>query len=129
MRLWHQELIPILDSLRLLDTHQSCCNLRGLGWGRKNSAVDYVFESPYGEDALYVYHYKVLLELRARGYNVALEWLEPSYCGKRREVREYSAENIIKLLPMKTVWPFHNEELLRNDIKTLEERGWTPYEA
>lgn len=129
MRLWHQELIPILDSLRLLDTHQSCCNLRGLGWGRKNSAVNHVFESPFGEDALYVYHYKVLLELRARGYNVALEWLEPDYCGKRRERRKPDPERIVSLMKLKTVWDFHDEECLKNDIQTLEERGWEPFES
>lgn len=48
MRLWHEELIPLLPRKQLLGQHRECCALRGNGWGRKHATVDYVFQhSPY----------------------------------------------------------------------------------
>ncbi|WP_235838937.1 pyrimidine dimer DNA glycosylase/endonuclease V [Desulfosporosinus metallidurans] len=43
MRLWHQDLLPILPRAQILGQHRECCALRGKGWGRKHSTVDYVF--------------------------------------------------------------------------------------
>jgi len=43
MRLWHEKLIPILPSAQLNGQHQECCALRGNGWGKKHSTVNYVF--------------------------------------------------------------------------------------
>ena len=48
MRLWHQNLINRLPAQQLLGQHRECCALRGNGWGKKHSVVDYVFlYSPY----------------------------------------------------------------------------------
>lgn len=35
MRLWHRDLLPLLDRQRLLAQHRECAALRGLGWGKK----------------------------------------------------------------------------------------------
>ena len=43
MRLWHRDLLPLLDRQRLLAQHRECAALRGLGWGKKHATVDYVF--------------------------------------------------------------------------------------
>ena len=43
MRLWHGDLLPLLDRQRLLAQHRECAALRGLGWGKKHATVDYVF--------------------------------------------------------------------------------------
>ena len=43
MRLWHQKLIKHLPRQQLLGQHRECCALRGKGWGKKHSVVDYVF--------------------------------------------------------------------------------------
>ena len=55
MRLWHQLLLPILPYPQLYGQHRECCALRGRGWGRKHSTVNYVFE--YGEEFLVAYHF------------------------------------------------------------------------
>ena len=43
MRLWHEYLISNLPDKQLLGQHRECCALRGNGWGKKHSVVDYVF--------------------------------------------------------------------------------------
>ena len=44
MRLWHQDLITKLSREHLLSQHRECCALRGGGWGRPHSTVNYVFQ-------------------------------------------------------------------------------------
>ena len=58
MRLWHEALIPYLPNQQLLGQHRECCALRGKGWGRKHSTVDYVFTHPI--EWLFIYHLKVM---------------------------------------------------------------------
>ena len=43
MRLWHQSLLPKLPRQQLLGQHRELCALRGRGWGRRHSVVNYVF--------------------------------------------------------------------------------------
>ena len=123
MRLWHSKLIPLLDGRRLCDLHMSCCNLRGNGWGKRNAAVGYLYDDPLGEDALVIYHYKVLREMDERGYNFALYWLDPTYCGKNRAARDYNPKNLIKADERDVPLLGHTDEILQNDIKALRERG------
>ena len=81
MRLWHYKLISTLDNQRLLGQHRECCALRGLGWGRKHSTVDYVFDNSW--DKLYYYHTLVIQEMIRRGFNVFADWCLFSYRGKK----------------------------------------------
>ncbi|MEG2409297.1 pyrimidine dimer DNA glycosylase/endonuclease V, partial [Lactococcus sp.] len=54
MRLWHESLIKKLPRQQLLGQHRECCALRGKGWGKPHSTVNYVFNySPY---KLFQYH-------------------------------------------------------------------------
>ena len=80
MRLWHQSLIPYLDRQHLLGQHRECCALRGNGWGRKHSTVDYVFK--YSKIPLICYHQLVIKEMENRGYNVDRRWKSSAYNGK-----------------------------------------------
>ena len=80
MRLWHQDLIHYLDDKRLLSQHRECCALRGKGWGKKHSVVDYVFN--YDLAHLYAYHRIVMAEMNQRGFNVDGNWYSRLYCGK-----------------------------------------------
>lgn len=66
MRLWHQDLIPLLPRQQLLGQHRECCALRGKGWGKKHSVVDYVFTHPIS--MLEDYHQAVMQEMESRGY-------------------------------------------------------------
>ena len=80
MRLWHQFLIPYLDNKRLLSQHRECCALRGKGWGKKHSVVDYVFK--YDLAHLYAYHRIVMHEMEKRRYTVDGHWYNRCYRGK-----------------------------------------------
>ena len=74
MRIWHQKLIPYLPRQQLLGQHRECCALRGKGWGKKHSVVDYVFT--HNPAYLVAYHWKIMSEMRNRGYNpVAYRWM------------------------------------------------------
>ena len=123
MRLWHQALLPILDGPRLLDTHMSCCNLRGLGWGKKNSAVDYVFADPRGEDALAVYHNAVLYEMYKRGYNFDQKWKDFAYCGKRRPARKANYDLCWGMTQLQVALVGHTEDIFLSDVQALVDRG------
>ena len=70
MRLWHEELIPLLPRQQLLGQHRECCAMRGNGWGKKHRVVDYVFKHSLHD--LELYHAKVMQEMFNRGYNCLL---------------------------------------------------------
>lgn len=72
MRLWHVDLLPQLPRQQLLGQHRECCALRGAGWGKKHSVVDYVFTHPYA--CLYRYHLAVMEEMHQRGYKADPVW-------------------------------------------------------
>ena len=80
MRLWHQYLIPYLDNKRLLGQHRECCALRGSGWGRKHSVVNYVFEHHVAY--LIQYHSLVMGECVIRGFKIDNKWYDLNYRGK-----------------------------------------------
>lgn len=71
MRLWHEELIPLLPRQQLLGQHRECCAMRGNGWGKKHRVVDYVFKHSLHD--LELYHAKVMQEMFNRGYKVSSE--------------------------------------------------------
>ena len=80
MRLWHQKLIPLLPRQQLLGQHRECCALRGAGWGRKHSIVNYVFT--HDPAYLVAYHYLVMKEMEKRSYKPDLIWYNSKYRGK-----------------------------------------------
>ena len=80
MRLWHQKLIHYLPIKQLLGQHRECCALRGKGWGRKHSVVDYVFTHPIAW--LVFYHQCVMAEMKARKIDVDVRWSCWNYRGK-----------------------------------------------
>ena len=80
MRLWHQSLISLLPRQQLLGQHRECCALRGKGWGRKHSVVDYVFT--HIPERLVAYHYIVMDEMERRGYKPDKIWRDINYRGK-----------------------------------------------
>ena len=56
----------------MLGQHRECCALRGRGWGRNHSVVNYVFT--YTPDPLVAYHFKVMDEMKKRGYHPDEIW-------------------------------------------------------
>ena len=127
MRLWHQKLIPYLPRQQLLGQHRECCALRGNGWGRKHSVVNYVFT--YKPEHLVAYHYLVMDEMKRRGYHPDPTWYNANWRGNtlqnqtnwcnQKLVNEfyYAAADGGRL------YPEHNEEYLRECIDNLNGKG------
>lgn len=114
MRLWHEALIPHLDRQRLLGQHRECAALRGLGWGKKHSTVDYVFR--YSPMRLYWYHMKVIDECANRGYRIEPWWCLPFYRGQYCE--PWGDQPIDD-----GSYPEHNAAYLAECIANLAEKG------
>lgn len=124
MRLWHEALIPYLPNQQLLGQHRECCALRGKGWGRKHSTVDYVFTHPI--EWLYIYHVKVMDEMTKRGYNVNPAWYSPFYRGKNSEPLTVLTDwhsSFRKLAPGVNTYPEHDDKYLKECLENLWGKG------
>lgn len=123
MRLWHEALIPLLPDRQLLGQHRECCALRGLGWGRNHSTVNYAFQHPI--DWLVAYHIKVMQEMSKRGYRVDKIWYNWNYRGKRvgfccpHDV----CEAIDRYFSGCIIYPEHNDEYLQECLDNLRSKG------
>ena len=120
MRLWHEQLIDKLPRQQLLGQHREACALRGLGWGKPHSTVNYVFKHEYQK--LVDYHYLIMREMLKRGYDVRdINWLNPWYRGK---IKGY--DNGVKYTPQKyknNVYVEHDEDYLIECLENLKGKG------
>ena len=129
MRLWHQKLIPYLDKQRLLGQHRECCALRGKGWGKKHSVVDYVFK--YDLAHLYEYHKLVMHEMTRRSYNVDARWHNETYRGKSLPPATMSEIGVyVPLVGPELCWAYkfmiyeeHNDQYLLECLLNLKAKG------
>ena len=128
MRLWHQSLIPHLPRQQLLGQHRELCALRGKGWGRKHSVVNYVFE--YSPARLVAYHYLVMNEMQARGYNPNKIWYDIDYRGSALgdETLWCDSATMLGFLSAAEnynymIYPEHNDEYLQECIENLKSKG------
>lgn len=118
MRLWHYKLIKKLPRQQLLGQHRECCALRGKGWGKKHSIVNYVFNYPY--IVLYWYHYKIMQEMTRRGYNVNKLWWSNTYRGKivGEDFSSFTSEKHLI-----GNYPEHNNNYLKECLDNLKGKG------
>lgn len=124
MRLWHESLLEKLPRQQILGLHREVCALRGNGWNKKHSTVDYVFENPYLK--LVAYHMRVMAEMERRGYTVDPEWKEYNYRGKTLGYDNYNGESVASLqvyLKRFPVYSEHNEEYLQECLDNLSKKG------
>jgi len=119
MRLWSQELIQKLPRQQLLGQHRECCALRGNGWGKNHSVVNYVFEHPYSD--LFAYHMLVVKEMWNRGYSVNEDWLCSQYRGK---VIGYDSSDFTVAHDHNhdLIYAEHNEEYLKECVENLKNK-------
>ena len=127
MRLWHQSLIPYLDRQRLLGQHRECCALRGKGWGKPHTTVNYVFDHSYND--LYFYHSVVMSEMYKRKYyELDSQWFNVNYRGKNltkdinndyMSLYEYASQ----ISSNDIIYPEHNYEYLVECIDNLRDKG------
>lgn len=128
MRLWHQKLIPYLDRQRLLGQHRECCALRGKGWGKKHSVIDYVFT--HSPARLVAYHYLIMNEMKKRGYNPNEDWYNADYRGSAlgEEVLWCNLPLMVSFLNAVKdnnyiIYPEHTDEYLEECLNNLKEKG------
>ena len=133
MRPWHQSLLPYLTRQQLLGQHRERCALRGKGWGKKHSVVNYAFEHPYAD--LYVYHCLVIGEMEKRGYDVDDKWSDPAYRGKAlgRDFSLFSFGKVANILEKRAyhmivegddlVYPEHDDAYLKECLENLKGKG------
>lgn len=128
MRLWHQSLIPHLPRQQLLGQHRECCALRGNGWGRKHSVVDYVFT--HTPDYLVAYHYLIIEEMIKREYKPDKIWNNPNWRGSTLGNQDNWAnlKNIEILICQsivanENIYPEHNQEYLQECLDNLKSKG------
>ena len=128
MRLWHQALIPYLDRQRLLGAHRECCALRGKGWGKKHSVVDYVFK--HNPAKLVAYHYIIMEEMERRGYHPDRTWDNPDWRGNTlNEQVDWADRKEVDQLWMNVnqigqiIYPEHNEVYLYECLDNLKSKG------
>jgi uncharacterized protein (TIGR02328 family) len=107
----------------LLGQHRECAALRGAGWGRKHSVVNYVFE--HEPDKLVAYHRLIMDEMVRRGYKPDITWNHPWYRGKTLGYQPFwtDAEKILKLMEMDPIYPEHNDEYLKECLDNLAGKG------
>lgn len=117
MRLWHEDMIQFLPTPQLLGQHRECCALRGNGWGRKHSTVNYVFDySPY---KLFQYHQLIMDEMKRRNYKVTTDWLDGHYRGMKCEPYEK-----LDTVPLSSpIYPEHGDRYLQECVDNLAEKG------
>ena len=117
MRLWHEELIPLLPRQQLLGQHRECCAMRGNGWGKKHRVVDYVFKHSLHD--LELYHAKVMQEMFNRGYKVSSEWFYRNYRGKHINT---VPNDLIPLIKEK-VYLEHDGVYMHECLENLAKKG------
>lgn len=128
MRLWHQKLIPLLPRQQLLGQHRECCALRGAGWGRKHSVVDYVFT--HEPERLIAYHVLVMDEMINRGYNPDRIWYNRNWRGNTLQEQEGQSDynECLRLWENAReggcmIYPEHNKEYLQECLDNLKSKG------
>ena len=126
MRLWHEKLIPYLPRQQLLGQHRECCALRGNGWGKPHSVVNYVFK--YNRVKLVLYHMLVMKEMQRRGFDVDPVWFDYGYRGKR--CIQDSVEQVAEMLcdcemdfVFRPIYSEHNKEYLAECVSNLAGKG------
>lgn len=121
MRLWHQDLLPLLPRAQILGQHRECCALRGMGWGKKHSTVDYVFT--HSIKKLVSYHYLVLREMERRGYKPDQQWYCPEYRG--RNIGPWTGAQVYgPEVTMNThIYPEHDNDYMEECLDNLRQKG------
>ena len=126
MRLWHEQLIPYLPRQQLLGQHRECCALRGNGWGKPHSVVNYVFK--YNRVKLALYHMEVMREMHRRGYNVDQMWFDVAYRGMScpPDSTDYVSLAMVDCefdVYIRPVYAEHNDAYLKECVDNLKSKG------
>lgn len=82
MRLWDETLLKYLPKQILMGQHRECCALRGKGWNKNHSTVQYALDDDM--EKLIAYHNKVIkICVEKHDINISKEWCNFRYRGKQ----------------------------------------------
>jgi uncharacterized protein (TIGR02328 family) len=95
--------------------------MRGSGWGKKHSVVDYVWRHPYYK--LYLYHAYVINWMQYCGYKPDEIWLDEDYRGKTIGFDHSEFTNPCSAIIGGIIYPEHNREYLRECLENLKSKG------
>ena len=122
MRLWHQDLIPRLPRQQLLGQHREICALRGKGWGKPHSTINYIFKYPM--ENLVVYHHAVMQEMKRRGYKVDKDWYRTGWRGKQLGWQDGLDDTyVMMMLGYSPIYPEHNDDYMQECLNNLKQKG------
>lgn len=130
MRLWPLAILDQLPRQQLLGQHRECCALRGNGWGKKHSIVDYVFKHPYWW--LCLYHDEIMFEMRYRGYKHSSDWQCYAWRGNEigfdySDFTQFKYENPVGMSGRRyrncPIYPEHDISYLDDCIANLARKG------
>lgn len=121
MRLWHEKLLISLPKQWLMGQHRECCALRGKGWGKPHSTVNYVFSHNYL--SLVRYHRKVMRILKHH-YKVKINmiWFNSNYRGVNLGLVDFFELPNIRLQRQKE-YPEHDDKYLVECVENLKNKG------
>ena len=130
IRIWHQLLLPYLPRQQLLGQHRECCALRGAGWGKRHSIVNYVFS--HKPVALIAYHYLVMDEMERRGYHPDPIWRNSNWRGNKigydKNADWMYGNSLTEFflaceVESRLIYEEHNDEYLKECLENLKGKG------
>lgn len=122
MRLWHLKLLRYIPDKQLLGQHRECCALRGRGFKRFQSTVEYAQHEPI--EKLVAYHYHVMNEMERRNFNVTGDWWRIEYRGQYMpEDLSINVKIVSYWIEQENVYDYHDDKYLRECIQNLEGKG------
>lgn len=117
MRLWHETLIQHLPREQLLGQHRECCALRGNGWKKQHTTINYIFKYDYYY--LFLYHCLVMEEMEKRNYHPNVIWKNPYYRGKNCK----AWDTLYVIEKQSVIYPEHHEQYLQECLDNLKTKG------
>ena len=120
MRLWHIDLLPLLDSKRICSQWRECVALIGNGFGKKHKTVDYVFK--YSDKRLMKYASQVYDEMINRGYKPNIECVYNALIRRYRCDYDTAKELYLNCYNEKN-YVEHDDKYMEECIENLKGKG------
>lgn len=124
MRLWHETLLPLLPVAQLSGQHREVCALRGMGWGKSHSTINYIYDHPFAY--LVAYHERVTHYRELKNHRTDPLWLSPYYRGLKIgfvTVDDNFFKELEEARSRKIIYPEHNTSYMRECLDNLKNKG------